>query len=1576
MKYYDSYININGSSKNNQDKNLMKNSLLDINQKKFDSQSFLNLSRNNHDDTVASNSIILSVISNILDIKKEDKNKKKVRKSKDKYNSQIKNSSIIKKALKMNKSSTTLRNNDNNNCKKYNLNINSSFLNSVSIQHNHTIKPNVKNEIKKANLEINSSIERNLLDEKGIKDISSEQNTIEFGKISNPKRSKTMRINRNKNQKFKETVIGMGKTGGDFPIKNKRTTKSKKNNLVFNNNFKRRSAMSNLSSYHRSSKNCLMTLTKEQEETHTNNELMAIIAFRKIHKKLKNNIVDNIKDKLYKYENNDITDAINKLPSIKPNDINNNNNNPKNHNKEIKKIENKDEFNQNYKNNNNKTYKEDNEKSFDNINNKEKYRILNLKGNVYDSLDDEEIIEEIVDNLFLTPDSDFLLIFDTIIMISSFILLIYFPLYLAKNIIFCRSFASFNNILFYVIDLFYIIDLILGFFRAFYNFDEILIRNSNDICKHYLNTWFFLDLIAFIPIFSIIKFFENKCSVEFEYLHSLSYNNNLNNLHFILAFFKIVKIYKVFNNNISFKKFKHILLENEFINDWGNVLLFVFFFIFSINISACLFIFVGRNTYESWIINYHFENLNFWHIYVAAIYYIVMTITTVGYGDLVGKSLIEFIFQAVILISGTCIYSWLISSASSYIKKMNDINIHYENRLKILDEIKLSNPRLSKSLYEKIIRLLNYRRYYEETDKHEIIELLPYSLRNTLIIEMYKPFINNFIFFKNIKNRDFIVQVVSKLKPALSVKGDMVVQEGDFIEDIIFVKDGLLSLEIKIDLDYPDKSIEDYLNKNNLITLIVEKKKSSKFNQQTMNFHRDKEIKSHKLFKSKFLEVSGDSNVFNNLFNNSKLTNNSFSEDNENISFIKIINLRKNEHFGDVFMFLNERSPLYVRVRSKKVELLLLRKLDAVSISTTYPKIWKKIIAKSLINTKKIKNLTLKMLVIFCNFHGIKTKFFKEQKYCLYDLKNLIPNNLYNSNFVMSKRKSLPLNEEIKHTLKEINEVDSDDNSETSNDTNDLEKTGVHKNNNNQITTVIEEQDEGNSFETLKKSTFKNNKLLTNKKKNNYSIFKSKQDLISLNLKSEIDENNSKKSNNLYEKIKSSKLINDKNEKKLLYTKTNFNNNHKKINNFNNKNIQNKVNNSSISSKNEDSNSISSDISSSISSKSSNNDNSSKTSNNSISSEIQSPINNFNKKCNNDSDKNINIKNKFFNSIIKNESNKIKDIKANNSFNKKSLEDINEEIYLGEDFNIQLYNDSKIINSKKEIKKFCPDKIYINNLNIFENNYLEQIFQNQKNNISEKTNKSKSEEKNNYYKSLKISSESIMQIDSSYENINQLTNYNYISDDDLRQKTKKFLFKECDIHLSEASILTSNNNIRKSFNKSKSISQNILDKLENYNSHDRSKSNEKVERLNKKKSIIQSTIQTFKSFKHGQLPKFKMSTINNYHFLKKINNTIEEKEIKHHINEKDKYRSNISNKNVSNKNISNKNLFKKTKKNKEIDMISNNIKRNTQNLKNPELFYTGLFNNIIEKQKKKNVTSQLVVKMKKKNKKDNIRSKK
>ena len=200
------------------------------------------------------------------------------------------------------------------------------------------------------------------------------------------------------------------------------------------------------------------------------------------------------------------------------------------------------------------------------------------------------------------------------------------------------------------------------------------------------------------------------------------------------------------------------------------------------------------------------------HMYIGAIQYLVETVTTVGYGELVGSSLNEILFQIIMLILGTCIYSWLISSISNYVTKKNVNNIKYEEKVQILEEIKLNNPNFPEKLYDKILRLLHYRKYHEEeTEKNIVLDSLPNSLKNSLIIEMYKSFIDGFLFFKNIENREFIVQVISKLKPVLGIKGDTIVKEGEYIEDIIFVKNGILSLEVWIDMIYPEDSIENYL---------------------------------------------------------------------------------------------------------------------------------------------------------------------------------------------------------------------------------------------------------------------------------------------------------------------------------------------------------------------------------------------------------------------------------------------------------------------------------------------------------------------------------------------------------------------------------------------------------------------------------------------------------------------------------------------------------------------------------------------------------------------------------------------
>ena len=98
---------------------------------------------------------------------------------------------------------------------------------------------------------------------------------------------------------------------------------------------------------------------------------------------------------------------------------------------------------------------------------------------------------------------------------------------------------------------------------------------------------------------------------------------------------------------------------------------------------------------------------------------------------------------------GIFAYSWIITSISNYVKVLHEKTEQLENKVKILDSIKLSCPKFPEDLYDRITRYLKYKQDEEKLDKKIIFESLPLGLTNLLIYEMYKPIINNFIFFKN-----------------------------------------------------------------------------------------------------------------------------------------------------------------------------------------------------------------------------------------------------------------------------------------------------------------------------------------------------------------------------------------------------------------------------------------------------------------------------------------------------------------------------------------------------------------------------------------------------------------------------------------------------------------------------------------------------------------------------------------------------------------------------------------------------------------------------------------------------------
>ena len=113
---------------------------------------------------------------------------------------------------------------------------------------------------------------------------------------------------------------------------------------------------------------------------------------------------------------------------------------------------------------------------------------------------------------------------------------------------------------------------------------------------------------------------------------------------------------------------------------------------------------------------------------------------------------------------------------------------------------------------------------------------------------------------------------------------------------------------------------------------------------------------------------------------------------------MKLLDLRQNEHYGDIMMFLNKRSPLQLKVGSKYAELFYLRKTDAINISMLFPDIWRQIISNSLYNMKQINILITRALNYFYNNNQVVINKLNKQM-------------MINLNSFDSKKKSLPIEE-------------------------------------------------------------------------------------------------------------------------------------------------------------------------------------------------------------------------------------------------------------------------------------------------------------------------------------------------------------------------------------------------------------------------------------------------------------------------------------------------------------------------------------------------------------------------------------
>lgn len=63
-----------------------------------------------------------------------------------------------------------------------------------------------------------------------------------------------------------------------------------------------------------------------------------------------------------------------------------------------------------------------------------------------------------------------------------------------------------------IIDFAFMFDILVNFLSAYYDDEGNLVKENKTIAKKYLKTWFFVDLLASLPVNLVMKSFETKAS--------------------------------------------------------------------------------------------------------------------------------------------------------------------------------------------------------------------------------------------------------------------------------------------------------------------------------------------------------------------------------------------------------------------------------------------------------------------------------------------------------------------------------------------------------------------------------------------------------------------------------------------------------------------------------------------------------------------------------------------------------------------------------------------------------------------------------------------------------------------------------------------------------------------------------------------------------------------------------------------------------------------------------------------------------------------------------------------------------
>lgn len=336
-----------------------------------------------------------------------------------------------------------------------------------------------------------------------------------------------------------------------------------------------------------------------------------------------------------------------------------------------------------------------------------------------------------------------------------------------------------GSVLIYLIDLFFLVDIVLNFVTS-YRRAGVEVTDRRRTARHYLRTMFPVDLIANLPLDALVLALGAGRVV----------GPSAVSVVLLLRLPRLLRVVRLF-----------VVLNRSQQQTWTNtgalgIIKFLVVAALLIHWVACgwfVIAYMDGFPEDSWVAGQELEQASVRAQYIRALYWSIVTMTTVGYGDISPRREVEYLFAIAVMLLGASLYAFIIGNLASLFSSLDRAKATFWNRIEAL-ELYLRSRGTPRDLAEQVH---NYYEYiwarHRGMKADAMLEDLPGPMRLEVLLHLTHELLAKVPLFHHCSPTLRNVLLLS-LHAQTYAPGGYIVREGEIGREIFFISRGQVEI--------------------------------------------------------------------------------------------------------------------------------------------------------------------------------------------------------------------------------------------------------------------------------------------------------------------------------------------------------------------------------------------------------------------------------------------------------------------------------------------------------------------------------------------------------------------------------------------------------------------------------------------------------------------------------------------------------------------------------------------------------------------------------------------------------------